>query len=142
MFIGVDRGLCRGEGDRGLADAAGPDNAHQPVSLQPRHDPADGIGASDQPDELLRQIMILSCRRGRQWCGCRRLCDTDRSDKPITLARRSRDVAPATASIAQRPPQGADLEFEISLLDNGAPPHAGHQLVFADQLPRALHQSG
>jgi hypothetical protein len=31
------------------------------------------------------------------------------------------------------------LEFEISLLDKGAPPHAGHQLVFADQLPRALH---
>ena len=86
--------------------------------------------------------MILSCRRGRQCCGCRRLCDTDRGDKAITLARRRRDVPPAAASIAQRPPQGADLEFEISLLDKGAPPHAGHQLVFPDQLPGALHQSG
>jgi len=142
MFISVDRGLGHGEGDRGLADTPGPDNAQQPVPLQPRHDPADGIGASDQPGELLRQIMILSRRRGRQWCGCRRLCDTDRGDKAITLTRRRRDVPPAAASIAQRPPQGAYLEFEISLLDKGASPDAGHQLVFADQLPGALHQSG
>jgi len=42
----------------------------------------------------------------------------------------------------QCPPQGADLEFEIPLLDKGAPPHPGHQLVFPDQLPRALHQRG
>jgi len=86
--------------------------------------------------------MKLPRRRGRRCCGCRRLCDTDRGDKAITLARRRRDVPPAGASIAQRPPQGADLEFEISLLDNGAPPHAGDQLVLADQLPRALDQSG
>ena len=33
MFMGVDRGLGRGEGDRGLADAAGPDNAQQAVPL-------------------------------------------------------------------------------------------------------------
>jgi hypothetical protein len=31
MFIGADRGLGRGEGDRGFADAAGPDNAQQPL---------------------------------------------------------------------------------------------------------------
>jgi len=86
--------------------------------------------------------MILSRRRGRQWCGCRRLCDTDRGDKAITLAGRRRDVPPAAASIAQRPAQGADLEFEVTLLDKSAPPHPGHQLVFADQLPRALDQSG
>src|SRR6266404_8305964 len=85
--------------------------------------------------------MILSRRGGRQWCG-RRLCDTDRGDKAITLARRRRDVPPAAASIAQRPPQGANLELEISLLDKGAPPHAGHQLLFADQLSGAFHQSG
>src|SRR5260370_3543366 len=86
--------------------------------------------------------MTLSRRRGRQWCGCRRLCDTDRGDKAITLARRRRDVPPAAASIAQRPPQGTDLEFEIPLLDKGALPHAAHQLAFADQLSGAIHSSG
>jgi len=35
----------------------------------------------------------------------------------------------------QCPPQGADLEFEIALLDNGAPPHPGHQFVPTDQPP-------
>jgi len=88
---------------------------------------------------LLRQILVSPRRRGRQCCGCRRLFDTDRGDKAITLTRRRRDVPPAGASIAQRPPQGADLEFEVPLLDKGAPPHAGDQFVFADQLPRALH---
>jgi hypothetical protein len=84
----------------------------------------------------------LSRRRGRQWCRCRRRCNCNRGEKAITLARRCRDVPPAAASIAQRPPQGADLEFEIPLLDKGALPHPGDQLVFPDQLPRALHQSG
>jgi hypothetical protein len=102
MLIGVNQSLGHNDGDEVLPMPPGPTMLTNWCHCS-RHDAAYGIGASDQSGLLRGQIMTLSRRCGPQWCGCRRLCDTDRGDKAITLARRRRDVPPAGASVAQRP---------------------------------------
>ncbi len=141
MFIGVDQRLGCGEGDRCLTDSARPDDGQQPVPFYQRRDPAHRIGAPDQSGQPRGQIMVSPDRRGRRHRRPRHLCGSDGRNKAIALARGGSDVAPAAAPIPQRPPQRADLEFEVALLDKGVPPRAGHQFVFANQLARTLDQS-
>ena len=43
--------------------------------------------------------------------------------------------------LAERPPQGEDVNAEIALLDNAVGPHLFNQLIFAEHTPALFDQS-
>ena len=57
VFIAGDHALGDGEGDRGLADAAGPDDRHQALARKPRDERRHGFLAADHPRCRERQIV-------------------------------------------------------------------------------------
>ncbi len=81
--------------------------------------------------------MLTVCCGGLRFRRPRLLCARDGRDEAIAA---SRDIDQISVAAAQGPAQDADLEFEIALLDKGAGPGAGHQLVLADHLAGPLDQ--
>ena len=65
----------------------------------------------------------------------------DIRDKPITSPRDRLQVAAAFLPISQRPPEGGDLELQVSFNDVGAGPRARDQLILAEQFARPFDQS-
>src|SRR5712692_4352360 len=66
--------------------------------------------------------------------------DRDPRDEPVTLPRARLQIAAAVPPVTKGPPQGGDLELQISFDDVGAGPDAGDQLFLADKLAGSLEE--
>ncbi len=66
--------------------------------------------------------------------------DRNCRDKAVATTGNIDQIPIAAMAVAQRPPQGGDMDRKIALHDGRARPDAGHQLLLADQLAGALDQ--
>src|SRR5258707_15775443 len=66
--------------------------------------------------------------------------DRDPRDEPVTLPLARLQIAAAVPPVTKGPPQGGDLELQISFCDMGARPDAGDQLFLADKLAGSLEE--
>jgi hypothetical protein len=133
-----DQLLGHRERNRGLADSARSDDGHEALVGQVGGEFPHGVGASDHARHWNRQAWraLDAGRQGRQ-----HLREYDWSHEAVASSGNRRQKAVAAATIAQRPAQARDMHLEIALLDEGAGPDTGHELVLADQLAGALEQS-
>ena len=82
---------------------------------------------------MLRQVMML--RINDRWR--RLLCllpDGDGRNEAVSLPRTRIDELPALLPVAEDPPKGDHLDFEISFDDVGVGPDTSKQLVLPDPL--------
>src|ERR1700730_10296836 len=65
-----------------------------------------------------------------------------RGDEIVTPSWNGGDIATAALAIAQGAAQGADLDLQVRLFDEGLRPSSGYELILADYLTRAFDQRG
>lgn len=65
----------------------------------------------------------------------------NRRNEAVASSRDGNDVAGARTPVAERPPQGGDLDPEIAPIDHGVGPGASQQLFLADDLAGTVDQS-
>ncbi len=138
-MIGPGQLMGRREGDRGLADAAWADDRDEAPLGQLRHQRGHDIAAPDHAAELSRKMA-----RGLVFGRRRRLSavhlDDDRRHKTVAPAGDVGDVASARMAVTQRPPERRHMDPEVGVLDEGAGPDPGDEIILADQLAGVLDQ--
>src|SRR6266436_7545314 len=65
-----------------------------------------------------------------------------RGDEIVTPSWNGGDVATAALAIAQGAAQGADLDLQVRVVDEGTRPGSGFKVILADYLTRAFEQRG
>ena len=138
MLIGLDLPVRHSDSERGLADPAWSYERDQTLVWQSPRERADDIAATDHPPENARQVVLALCRGN----GLRRslsgtLCDRDRGYKTVPAPGNVNQIPIAAA---QRSAECRDVDFEVALLDKGAGPDAGHEVVLADEFAGMLHE--
>ena len=113
VLISADQPLGDGEGDRGLADAAGPDDRHQALVRELCDKRCHDFLAADHPSCREREIVRRRRRNGRGRRGPRRLLMAYRRDEIVAASDNGRDVAIVALSVAEGTTQRADLDLQI-----------------------------
>ncbi|MGY4357438.1 hypothetical protein ACVW0J_003931 [Bradyrhizobium sp. i1.7.7] len=125
-----------GDGDGGLADAAGADHRHEAMQRKPVRYLLDDLLPSDHFRE----------RRGKGTGRCnvhgglsgRRSRVSERGDKAVAAAGHIDDITGRLAGIAQRLAQCRDVEAQAALVDIDVGPDALDQLSLVDDFAGAL----
>jgi hypothetical protein len=142
VFIALDHALGDGEGDRGLADAAGPDDRHQALARQSRDERRHGFVAADHSSYRERQIVRPRRRDCRGQRGLRWLLKPDRGNEIVAPPRNAEEIAMAVMALAEGAAQGADLNPKGCVFDEGLRPGAGDQFLLADNFAGAFDEGG
>jgi hypothetical protein len=142
VFITGDHAFRDVEGDRGLANAAGPDDRHQALARNSRDQRRHRFLAADHP--RCRERQIVHPRR--------RSCQGQRSspwpieaywgDEIVAPSWNGDDVAMAVLAVAEGTAQSADLNLQIRFFHERSWPGSGDQLFLADHLAGMFDQSG
>ena len=109
VFVIGDHALGDGEGDRRLADTTRPDDRHQALARQSRHERRHRFLAADHSSRRERQIVRQrDCRpeRGPRW-----FVMMNRGDEIVAPPRNGGHIAMAALSVAESAPQRADLHL-------------------------------
>ncbi len=133
--------LGDGEGDRGFADAAWPDDRQQALARKSRDERGHCLLAANHPRYREWEIME---RRRSGGCGRRsprRLLTAYGGDEIVATSRNGDDVAIAILAVAEGTAQSADLNLQIRFFDEGLRPSPGYQLLLADDLAGPLDHS-
>ena len=113
-FIIGDHALGDGEGDRGLADTAGPDDCQQALARQSRDERRHRFLAADHPRHRERQIVRPLPARSSRAAACGGCLEADRGDEIVAPTGNGGDVAMAALAVAQGAAQGADLDLQVA----------------------------
>ncbi len=140
MLMNLDQLLGHGESDGGLADATGSNDAEKSVARQLFHETANDLRATNQTRQKGGQIVPTPCwrylgRRGPPLFRERNCCH-----KAVASTGNIDQIPIAAMAVAQRPPQGGDMDRKIALHNDRARPNAGHQLLLADEFAGVLDQ--
>ena len=145
MFVSGDYALRDGEGHRGLADAPGSDDCHQPLPRKAR---------DDCPDKASSRPIIRVTAFGRLCASAEAIVEgvgdaesttsprLDGGDKIVAPSGNGDDVAMAALAVAEGPAQGMYLDLEVRFFDEGLRPGMGDQFVLADHFAGAFHKGG
>lgn len=133
--IGIDKFSCDGEGDRRLADAAGPDDGHETAARQLVRNGAHALGTADHACERRRQT---GRRVGNRRSGDGRVDDfvdpSHRGDEAIASAGHRIDVLVSGSFAAKQLAQRGDVNPQIGFFDESVRPDAFEQIFLADEL--------
>ena len=132
---------------RGLADAAGADNAEQAHLRQLAGHRLDQLGTAQHAREQHRQV-VAHLGGGRRWRGghagrggLRRFARARHRRQETVAAPCDRgDIAPAFAPVAQHLAQRRQVYAQGGVVDHRLWPDDGQQLVLVDDLAGALEQ--
>ncbi len=101
---------------------------------------ADDIGPANDPRQGKGQAAGPLRIGGRLGAGRRRIQHLDRRYEGVAPAGHIHDVAAAKLAVTQRPAQPGDVDPKVALLDERIRPHAGDQVILADDLPGSTDQ--
>ena len=131
--------LCHGRGDRGLPDAARPDDGEQPAPGELLDEGRDDAIPADDPRQRTRDVVAAD--RGRRSLDSRVIAlAAGGSHENVAAAGNIGDETVAALAVAQGLAQRGDVHTERGFVHDGVGPGTRHQLVLANGLTCAFHQ--
>ena len=123
---------------RGFADAGRAGQCHQAAQGHLPDQTAHQRIAADDRSQAGGQILLRRLQGVEH--DLRDAVAVHRRDKAVTTLRHVDDIALALLAIAQRPAQRGDVHPQVDLFDHTVRPHAGDQLLLADDATGVFDQ--